>query len=239
MKPVEPETEGGHRMLRAVTDVEDAGYAAWLREVVNEAAGFAVVSFVQTGPDWVDIPEADLFISAISLKDGEKLERLKRLQKERPEMTLVVAGPDTEDVLDAWQVDFAAFLRGTRNPGRLQQVVLEVQQRLDEKEVRKLQMTWKNVLRFIPMEQIISIEKDLRKTNVCLADGEVCTSYMRMDDVLEQLDETFIRIHFSCIINRRYIQKVRRDCVILRDGRHLPVSRTYAKNLMPLMKDGA
>lgn len=58
-------------MLRAVTDVEDAGYAAWLREVVNEAAGFAVVSFVQTGPDWVDIPEADLFISAISLKDGE------------------------------------------------------------------------------------------------------------------------------------------------------------------------
>lgn len=89
------------------------------------------------------------------------------------------------------------------------------------------------------MEQIISIEKDLRKTNVCLADGEVCTSYMRMDDVLEQLDETFIRIHFSCIINRRYIQKVRRDCVILRDGRHLPVSRTYAKNLMPLMKDGA
>lgn len=89
------------------------------------------------------------------------------------------------------------------------------------------------------MEQIISIEKDLRKTNVCLADGEVCTSYMRMDDVLEQLDETFIRIHFSCIINRRYIQKVRRDCVILRMGGICLCPGPMQKNLMPLMKDGA
>ena len=151
----------------------------------------------------------------------------------------MLAASDTEDILDAWKVESAAFLRGKRNPARLASVVRAVQARVDEQKGHKLQMTWKNVLRFIPMEQIVSIEKDLRKTNVCLVDGEVCTSYMRMDDVLEQLDENFIRIHFSCIINRRYLQEVRRDCVILRDGRHLPVSRTYARNLAPLMKDAS
>lgn len=226
-------------MLKAVTDVEDAGYADWIRQMIGEAAGYAAVSFSQTGPEWEGVEEADLFISAISLGNNEKLDRLKELQSRHPDMTLVLAAPETEDILDAWKVDFAAFLRGTRNPDRLKDVVRDVQTRLDEKEGRKLQMTWKNVLRFIPMEQITSIEKDLRKTNVCLADGEVCTSYMKMDDVLEQLDEDFIRIHFSCVVNRRYLVEVRKDCVILRDGRHLPVSRTYARNLIPLMKEPA
>lgn len=226
-------------MFKAVTDVEDTGYAGWIRDVINDAAGFASVAFFQTGPEWEGVADADLFIAGISLKQQDKLERLKELVRKHPNLTLVLAASDTEDILDAWKVESAAFLRGKRNPARLASVVRDVQARVDEQKGHKLQMTWKNVMRFIPMEQIVSIEKDLRKTNVCLADGEVCTSYMRMDDVLEQLDENFIRIHFSCIINRRYLQEVRRDCVILRDGRHLPVSRTYARNLAPLMKDAS
>ncbi|WP_435817124.1 hypothetical protein, partial [Faecalibaculum rodentium] len=70
----------------------------------------------------------------ISLKQQYKLERLKELVRKHPNLTLVLAASDTEDILDAWKVESAAFLRGKRNPARLASVVRDVQARVDEQK---------------------------------------------------------------------------------------------------------
>ena len=46
--------------------------------------------------------------------------------RKHPNLTLVLAASDTEDILDAWKVESAAFLRGKRNPARLASVVRDV-----------------------------------------------------------------------------------------------------------------
>lgn len=226
-------------MLKVAMDLEDIQYASWVRKTIQDALGFAAVSFVSAGEDWQQAAQADLFIAGISIAQPERLERLRDLMRDNPRLSVILAGTEPADILDAWQTEFEAYLRGTRNPESLKGAVLRVRDRLDQQEGRCLHMAWKNVSRSIPMNQILYIEKDLRKTNVELATGEVCTSYMKMDDVLAQLDEDFVRIHFSCVVNRRYLKEVRKDSVVLVNGRHLPVSRSYSRNLSGVLGNQA
>lgn len=88
---------------------------------------------------------------------------------------------------------------------------------------------WKKEVILLSIPDIIYIEREGRKTNIIMCDEEQ-TVYQKIDDIMNQLPEDlFIRIHHSFIINFDYIRSFSRDKIIMKNGKELPVSRSYKK----------
>ena len=89
-----------------------------------------------------------------------------------------------------------------------------------------LPLNWKGHKKFIFMDEIMYIERELRKSRIVLPECEHYV-YMTLEELMERLQEQrFIRIHKSYIVNMRYIDRIDRKNVLLQGGRAVPISRS-------------
>lgn len=61
-----------------------------------------------------------------------------------------------------------------------------------------------------------------------MTDGELISIYSTLDEVLQELDDSWLRIHNSYVVQEAAIRELHRDFLKLKDGSLIPVSRTYA-----------
>lgn len=76
--------------------------------------------------------------------------------------------------------------------------------------------------------EIYYIERNLRKTEIhCVVENYEC--YEKLASLEERLGENFVRCHNSFIVNLAYVKSVRRNELILNDGKCIPVSNSKSK----------
>ncbi|WP_300936164.1 LytTR family DNA-binding domain-containing protein, partial [Faecalibaculum rodentium] len=92
----------------------------------------------------------------------------------------------------------------------------------------------------LPKCRILYVERDYRKIIFHMDDGEQVSVYSTMDEVLKDLDDSYLRIHNSYVVQEKAIRELHRDFLKLKDGSLIPVSRTYAakakERIFPAMK---
>lgn len=79
----------------------------------------------------------------------------------------------------------------------------------------------------LPIRDILYFESNLRRIVVHTKASENATLYGKLDDLSVKYS-SFIRVHKSYLINRRYIRMISAGTVVLSNGEVLPVSRRYA-----------
>ena len=84
----------------------------------------------------------------------------------------------------------------------------------------------RKVYRF-PIRDILYFESNLRRIVVHTKASENAALYGKLDDLSVKYS-SFIRVHKSYLINRRYIRMISAGTVVLSNGEVLPVSRKYA-----------
>lgn len=84
----------------------------------------------------------------------------------------------------------------------------------------------RKVYRF-PIRDILYLESNLRRIVVHTKASENAVLYGKLDDLSVKYS-SFIRVHKSYLINRRYIRMISAGTVVLSNGEVLPVSRKYA-----------
>lgn len=76
--------------------------------------------------------------------------------------------------------------------------------------------------------EIYYIERNLRKTEIhCVLENYEC--YEKLSNLEERLGKNFVRCHNSFIVNLAYVKSVRRNELILNDGKCIPVSNSKSK----------
>jgi len=84
----------------------------------------------------------------------------------------------------------------------------------------------------LPVDEIISIESDGHYLEFFLSSKDKPeVDRNRLKEIKAFLPTRFVQIHRSYIINTEFIKVKYADKVLLKDGRELPVSRTYKKEL--------
>ena len=79
----------------------------------------------------------------------------------------------------------------------------------------------------LPIRDILYFESNLRRIVVHTKASENAVLYGKLDDLSVKYS-SFIRVHKSYLINRRYIRMITAGTVVLSNGEVLPVSRKYA-----------
>ncbi|MGN1277736.1 MAG: LytR/AlgR family response regulator transcription factor, partial [Floccifex sp.] len=97
----------------------------------------------------------------------------------------------------------------------------------DEDYVR---YSWKNTIYIQKKRDIIYFERDKRKTIIHLIDGTERITYKHIDDFMEELDDSFVRVHNSFLLNSRHFKSYTREKVKMSNDALIPISRKYAKD---------
>ncbi len=80
---------------------------------------------------------------------------------------------------------------------------------------------------FIPLDKILYLERDGRKTLIRTENGEYSSSERPSRLLDGELADCFIRTHMSYWVNREKIDAMEHDEFILRDGARIPISRSW------------
>jgi DNA-binding LytR/AlgR family response regulator len=84
--------------------------------------------------------------------------------------------------------------------------------------------------RLIAFRDISYIEADDHYMNISLLDGSIVEAHATFSEIAEQLlpDSRFIKCHRSYIVNLNEITNIKKDDVIMRDGKKVPISRGFS-----------
>lgn len=85
-------------------------------------------------------------------------------------------------------------------------------------------------IRFINVGEIECAEANLRYTKISTITEEVVVK-IAWNKILDEIDEKFVRVHRSYIVQRKYIKIIKPKEIILVSGKSIPLSRKYYKDL--------
>ena len=87
----------------------------------------------------------------------------------------------------------------------------------------------------IPIKNIYYIESELRVVHIYTGEG-VYSTYMNLDDLQERLKDNFLRCHKSFMVNIDRIKSYMSTSLMLYNGVHIPISRSYVKQVSLRLK---
>mgnify|MGYP000034291642 FL=1 len=90
---------------------------------------------------------------------------------------------------------------------------------------------------FINESQILYVEAKLRNCDIFMQNGEVIHGKMSFADFEKSLDEYFVKVHRSYIVNIQHVTVIRFCELVMSNGRVIPVpQKKYAKVREELMR---
>lgn len=184
---------------------------------------------LQTGKDAsLQTRDADLILIHTRMSRASSLEVAKRMKKENPAALLVFFSENQEDVDFILGSEFDSFLWLNDTKDRLPAMLQTFSERYAARLKHFVRVKRRNRRQLLPKCRILYVERDYRKIIFHMEDGEQVSVYSTMDEVLQELDDSYLRIHNSYVVQEKAIRELHRDFLKLKDGSLIPVSRTYA-----------
>lgn len=196
---------------------------------------------LQTGKDAsLQTRDADLILIHTRMSRASSLEVAKRMKKENPAALLIFFSENQEDVDFILGSEFDSFLWLNDTEDRLPAMLQTFSERYAARLEHFVRVKRRNRRQLLPKCRILYVERDYRKIIFHMDDGEQVSVYSTMDEVLKDLDDSYLRIHNSYVVQEKAIRELHRDFLKLKDGSLIPVSRTYAakakERIFPPMK---
>ncbi len=82
-----------------------------------------------------------------------------------------------------------------------------------------------NAARMIHFEDIAYIASDNHQVQIHLRKGGMISVYMRLSDIQEQLDESFLKVQRSVIVNADFIERMTAETCVLKNKEVISLSR--------------
>ncbi|WP_288081715.1 LytR/AlgR family response regulator transcription factor [Faecalibaculum rodentium] len=216
-------------MKRVIIISDEPAIRNQLAERVKAILGDQTKIRLQTGKDAaLQIRDADLILIHTRMSRASSLEVAKRMKKENPAALLVFFSENQEDVDFILGSEFDSFLWLNDSEDRLPAMLQTFSRRYADRIEHFIRVKRRNRRQLLPKNRILYVERDYRKIIFHMEDGEQVSVYSTMDEVLQELDDSYLRIHNSYVVQEKAIRELHRDFLKLKDGSLIPVSRTYA-----------
>lgn len=170
----------------------------------------------------------DILLLDIVLKDKDGISFARMIQKTFPDLKIVFITGYLEQAKRIFNVDPVYFLVKPIRTRVLEMVLKNVFLKIQEDEKKYLTLNTKNGIRKINIKDIYYIESKLRVLLINLVQ-EHETIYMKMDDFVALLPDTFLRVHKSFLVNMDRICHFSSEGAVMENDRKIPISRSCYK----------
>lgn len=107
----------------------------------------------------------------------------------------------------------------------LQMVMDKAEKKITQDRKNRITVQYKGVMESIPLEEILYLESSAHQ--LLIHTGQtIINIYEKLDDYEKKMQESFVRIHKSYLVNMNYIRRIDRKELLLENGTVLPVSKS-------------
>ena len=211
----------------------DAAYVSGLTEGWKRQKGIAAELITFSSAEallfaWEENRDMDILLLDIELGGMSGLELARRLREYGAGTQIIFLTGYMDYIAEGYDVEALHYLLKPVTGERLDQVLDRAAERISVRE-RMLLLSLPEGLVQLPLYEIRYLEVMRNYTTV---HGNEDYSVKRgLNDLAGELDESFYRIHRSYIVNLRFIRRITREEVTLKDGTALPLSRKHYEGL--------
>lgn len=178
----------------------------------------------------------DLLFIDIILPDINGLKTVEFIRKQNLKTDIIFLTEAAEFALDGYRYHAFDFLVKPVEPKRMEKVM----RRYLEEKVNPCQEVVEVYIRGcgqkLQLQKIMFFESRERKIAAVTAADKV-EFYMKMNELSERIvHKDFIRCHQSYIVNRNFISSVTATEVLLLDGRRIPMSKRYSRQVRDALR---
>lgn len=174
----------------------------------------------------------DLLFLDIEMEGMSGVELAKKLRGMGARLQLVFITGYMEYISEGYDVEALHYLMKPVTEIKLTEVLNRALERIKTRE-RELMLSLPDGIIKLPLYDIRYIE--VSKNYVSVHTGETFRVKKTLNELETELDDGFFRVHRSYIVGLRYIKKITKTEVILKDGTVVPLSRKMYNDLNQAM----
>lgn len=179
--------------------------------------------FVYEDDDSVDMLFLDIEMNGMS-----GVELAKRLRATGAKLQIVFITGYMDYIEQGYDVEALHYLLKPVTQEKLETVLERAMERLRARE-KALRLSWGGSMVRLPLDEIRYLE--VMKNYVTVHAGESYSVKRTLHELEEELDDSFYKIHRSYVVNLRFVKKVTKTAVTLKEGQELPLSRKAYEGL--------
>ena len=177
---------------------------------------------------WLESHAGELDLVFLDMEMGELdgMETARRLRAADAGLQLVFVTGYAEHVFDGYSVGALGYLLKPPKAEQLEEVLDRAQAALVRDLDRAYICRSGDTHYRIPIANILYFVSDRRQV-ACVTAGREYTFYGKLDTVAAEVGADFVRIHQRYLVRTGAVDRMEGGEVVLRDGRRLPVSRSW------------
>lgn len=177
---------------------------------------------------WEENRDMDILLLDIEMGEMSGVKLARRLRRDGAQMQIVFITGYMDYIAEGYDVEALHYLLKPVTGERLGQVLNRAMERIRTRE----HMLWLALQDGVVRLSVYEIRYLEVMRNYTTVHGTEDYSVKRsLNDLESELDESFYRIHRSFIVNLRFVKRITRTEVILKDGTALPLSRKRYEGL--------
>lgn len=170
----------------------------------------------------------DLLLLDIEMGQMSGVELARRIRQHNRLVQIIFITGYMEYIAEGYDVEALHYLLKPVTEEKLRAVLDRAAQRIESRE-KALCLSVSGATMRIPLREIRYLE--VQRNYVTVHGQEAWTVKKTLNELEEELDESFCRIGRSYIVNLHFVRKITRTQVILKDGEELPLSRKFYEEM--------
>lgn len=175
----------------------------------------------------------DLLFLDIEMAEMDGMEVAKKIREKNTNIQLVFVTNFPNYVFDGYTVDALGYIMKPAKKEQLNEIITRAITNLYKKSEEIYIIQNKDGMYKIPMDNILYFYSEKRQV-YCVTSDNKYGFYSKLDEVVENINDDFVRIHQRYLINSKHIDLIKTEFVYINDEA-LPVSRSYQKEIIPIL----
>ena len=151
------------------------------------------------------------------------VELAKKIRQENNALQIIFITGFPDFMEEGFEVSALHYLMKPVSADRLQAVLDRAVTNLGKKE-KRLPIPFDRETEFVPLSRILYLEAQKQYVRIRTVDREYRMK-ATLAETEEQLDEFFFKCQRSFVVNLSFVTRVKNDCVVLKNGEEIPISR--------------
>ncbi len=144
------------------------------------------------------------------------MDAARQMREVSPRTEVVFTTTSTSHAIEAFSMNALHYLVKPITTDKLRDVFDRIRKKQNAKPALLLK-TGKNS-QMIYLEDIAYISSDNHQVQIFLRKGGEVSAYMRLSDIQQQLNVSFLKVQRGMIVNADFIERMQRDVCVLKNG---------------------
>ena len=171
----------------------------------------------------------DVAFLGVELWDGDGIEEAIRLNALVPSCRIIFVANSLHFATEVYRADHVWFILREELEERIGPALKKALAAPECGHGRALLVKGKGRASLVPLDSVLYLERDGRRTLIRTAEGEHVTSERPSHLLADKLADSFIRSHMSYWVNRDKIASMECGEFVLCDGTRIPISRSWRR----------